>query len=319
MALITLSRIGVFINIAYPIGNTDSIYVVTIKKLHKGVGSDYVIIVTARDNTIALNYLQTEDPYNPGNPFDNVDALWDWLINNSGSSTLDLVAEYNLCGNVDDTSGKGNDGIAYGGTLINDRFTVPLSAYYLSDVDRIEFGDIPSLNSVQQFSISMWVFDDQWSKRLTAFETETQNVRLIWRGDTDSYASVVNGGSASYVQFNAGAITNSWKHFVMVFDGTLPEIDRISLFVDSVEVVTSLVGSPASTTSATCFNNVRLNQISNSNDTNVKGTYDTIKFFKNALNEAEVLNLFNEPARCGTGVTHEGIIVTHNGEIVTFT
>jgi len=65
-----------------------------------------------------------------------------------------LVAYYPFCGNANDASGNGNDGVVNGAVLSFDRFGNGASAYYFNGVNsRI---DLSAINETGDFSISYW-------------------------------------------------------------------------------------------------------------------------------------------------------------------
>ncbi len=80
-----------------------------------------------------------------------------------GSQTLavpsdGLVGWWSFQGNADDVSGNGHDGVAYGATLIQDRFNNPDSAYDFNGDDYIEVPDSEDFTlGSSPFTICAWV------------------------------------------------------------------------------------------------------------------------------------------------------------------
>ena len=71
-----------------------------------------------------------------------------------------LAARYPFCGNANDESGNGNDGIVHGASLTSDRSGNTNSAYQFNGVsDSIMVADSPELNirTGQSFSIALWL------------------------------------------------------------------------------------------------------------------------------------------------------------------
>jgi N-acetylneuraminic acid mutarotase len=74
-----------------------------------------------------------------------------------------LAAWYPFCGNPNDESGNGNDGIVHGASLTSDRFGNTNSAYQFNGIsDSIRVADAPELNirTGQSFSIALWLKQD---------------------------------------------------------------------------------------------------------------------------------------------------------------
>ncbi|MBU3681458.1 MAG: T9SS type A sorting domain-containing protein [Flavobacterium sp.] len=77
----------------------------------------------------------------------------DTCNNVSGSLTQGLVGYWPFCGNANDDSGNGNNGVVNGATLTTDRFGNANSAY---NYDGNNYITIPSLNQNNDWSISFW-------------------------------------------------------------------------------------------------------------------------------------------------------------------
>lgn len=69
-----------------------------------------------------------------------------------------LVGWWPFCGNANDLSGNGNNGIVYGATLTSDRFGDSNSAYsFDGNADYIDCGNSNSVNITGDITISAWV------------------------------------------------------------------------------------------------------------------------------------------------------------------
>jgi uncharacterized coiled-coil DUF342 family protein len=81
------------------------------------------------------------------------------ILNPDFNLTSGLVAYYPFNGNVNDVSGKGNDGAVIGANLTSNRFGIPNSAYYFSSQNcspRIE-ATVNTSSITSELSISIWV------------------------------------------------------------------------------------------------------------------------------------------------------------------
>ncbi len=114
--------------------------------------------------------------------------------------TANLEAWYSFDSSAADSSGRGNNGIVYGATLVADRFGHPNSAYQFNGVNNyIIIPPDTSLNINADITISAWV------KSAFAPGLQTQ---IYFRGDTrsayDPYMLYVAGSSVIFLR-NVGS------------------------------------------------------------------------------------------------------------------
>ena len=115
--------------------------------------------VTTRDVTVLLQ-----------NSGDASELDYIMSLDNDTSSTIaTLAAHYNFNGNVNDISDNGNDGKAFGATLVPDRFGNDSSALYFDgNNDRVEVPFTGNLRIERDITINTWINVDsdgsQWDK-----------------------------------------------------------------------------------------------------------------------------------------------------------
>ena len=115
--------------------------------------------VTTRDVTVLLQ-----------NSGDASELDYIMSLDNDTSSTIaTLAAHYNFNGNVNDISDNGNDGKAFGATLVPDRFGNDSSALYFDGInDRVEVPFTGNLRIERDITINTWINVDsdgsQWEK-----------------------------------------------------------------------------------------------------------------------------------------------------------
>lgn len=75
MALISLNKIDLFLELGYPGNKVNDISIRLIKNVIANEADGYVQIVLLRDHSIKLDYTQVEDSSTPGQPYSSVEAL----------------------------------------------------------------------------------------------------------------------------------------------------------------------------------------------------------------------------------------------------
>lgn len=74
-----------------------------------------------------------------------------------------LVAYYSFCGNANDISGNGNDGIVTGAVLATDRFNTANAAYSFNGSNSyIQVPNSISLQNVNEITVSAWINISSW-------------------------------------------------------------------------------------------------------------------------------------------------------------
>ncbi len=235
--------------------------------------------------------------------------------NNSTLPTQGLELYYPFNGNANDSSGNGNNGTVAGATLTADRFGVANSAYsFDGSTSTIRCGDI--LDSVfsapiAKFSVSGWAY----SKTYGSFQTgggfivgkNAGGTYGPYQWSVSHIGGLIIGGVFSdtaqqnYVELSCPMATNQWFHFVLVFDGSLPEMQRVKLYVNGQSSNTAVyqhVGTLGTTTTNSAQNlSIGATYSANnpeSPDDFYNGNIDDIRIYTIALDSTAIQALYHE-------------------------
>jgi len=184
----------------------------------------------------------------------------------------------------------GNDGVNYGA---ND-YTVALDG---TD-DRVEIGNITSLNSTSAYSISTW---------FKSSATITSTIDLFASGDGYTAGlffyltstGLDSGFDAKYLRYSGNLADGNWKHVVTVYNGS-----TFVLYINgSLVTTTNPAGSPASSTSSTSGNGAVIGaRVDASRE--FEGNIDDFAIFDAALTTNEVSNIYNSAAYTVSKLQH---------------
>lgn len=265
--------------------------------------------------------LFVNDPKSHGQSYfcSSVDSVLLWASNTSttapnsvlpqcnsltGSLNNGLVAYYPFCGNADDLSSNGNNGVVNGASLAPDRFGKPNSAYIFdgnNDFIRIANSTSLSQSNTDGLTLSCWIKHDQvwqnpkWLYMISKTDGTIQNGDggYILRAGADGGApfgyvpvfKTVNGGN----QFSStNPITDVWEHLCLTYNN-----DTARFYRDGVLVKEYLAGS--SSLKPNTRDLILGASVSNSNY--FKGILDELGIWNRALSHDEVIQLIN----AGTG------------------
>lgn len=210
-----------------------------------------------------------------------------------------LVAYYPFCGNANDISGFGNNGIIAGASLTSDRFGRANNAYsFNGKSSQIKVPQHTSLEPRDEISVSCWILPQYQVNEPSDININdaTQIIRkgdggspgyhLSWSNRNNkrleshyygSWGNIVNGTSNENYKYN-------WQHIVMTYS-TRTKISR--LFINGTII-----------SSQTC-----LNQLEHTDDLYIggfrnyqffKGKIDNIGIWNRELTLNEVRQLYNE-------------------------
>jgi hypothetical protein len=261
----------------------------------------------------ALTQQEITAMYNGVNYSDTCNAV-------SGSLVNGLVAYYPFCGNANDQTGNGNNGLVNEATLTTDRFGNANSAYSFDGVnDFISClnNNIPMANSSRTFSAWFYLtptsgYSDGYS--LISYGTNSFpdgrlndvniNQNGIWYNAHQYYAS-----SSSSVNN-----TNSWNNLVVTYDNT--NISNIKIYFNGLLIPTT-------------NNNIGNVSILNTLNTNVQfgkainqyasyfyfnGKIDDIGIWNRALTQQEITQLYNQN-QCITNITVTDTLIINVGQL----
>lgn len=214
----------------------------------------------------------------------------------SGPPTQDpfsngLVAYYPFDGNANDASGNGNNGVAYGTTLVADRFGIPNKAMDFGVGNYIEVASTAQLKFSTQFTVTAWIRPNSFA---AAHAIITKNPSDGWGGwefmQNNSYGVTVEGKFGG--QNTAGGClnvlaTNRWQHVAAIYDG-----NSMKMEVNGVLVPLSI--SVGQYSGPVLVNDVplRLGRRASPNDLWFLGQMDDIRIYNRAMSTNEVQQLY---------------------------
>ena len=206
-----------------------------------------------------------------------------------------LIAWYPFNGNADDETGNGLDGIVSGAVLTTDRKNSENSAYYFDGTDdhiKVMYHDLLNLNA---FTIAAWVYVERFgglqesagmilSRGIFPFFNYQLNAGTYCTcGSSFNVSTTISGINRSLFATSSYAI-NSWYFVAATNDGT-----NLKLYIDMVRAGELISGSSESNT-----NDLYIGKYESDMLWNFKGKIDDIRIYDRALDESEILQLFNE-------------------------
>jgi len=178
----------------------------------------------------------------------------------------------------------GNDGVNYGA---ND-----YSAALDGTDDRVELGNITSLNSTSAFSISLWV----------KLSLSAASPSYFYQSGSDTFANTISfyqssaldfligkGGSTyAGARYSGSVKDNTWHHLAAVYNGS-----TLTIYLDGSVPTQSAIGtSVPSTTVSTAGNNPHIGSKTDGTS-EFTGNIDDFAIFNAALTATEVSNIYN--------------------------
>lgn len=217
-----------------------------------------------------------------------------WGEGNTPDLTRGLVAYYPFNGNVNDSSGNGNNGTLHGGvTSTSDRFGNPNKAYRFNGIDgyiRVERST--SLLFYNGISISAWFKPLEFVK--------TQAMIAQWTdgsGPDRGYCVDIGNQAVSFnflsndnlLEYSVPNDTTRWYSIIVTWNGSVS-----TLFVDGVQVASR------PTTETFTNQNTPLGiaaDLSASAASFFYGTLDDIRIYNRSLSSTEIQQLYHEGGR----------------------
>lgn len=269
----------------------------------------------------ALSQQEITNMYNGVNYSDTCNAV-------NGSLVNGLVAYYPFCGNANDQSGNGLNGVVNGATLTTDRFGNANSAYNFSGTTN----NITLTNSQNivngSFSVSAWCTIENLSPSyfdatlIGQFNGQIANDRKWLFGYRSantqrgiSYYLFDNSGNSPTTNFatlNWNPSQSSWYHIVWVFNSG----NSIKTYINGIlnsDVAITLTNINNSSSSL-------LTKIGNGIDIDVvqnlpwNGKIDDVGIWNRALTPSEVTQLYNQN-QCFTNITVTDTLIINVGQL----
>ena len=256
--------------------------------------------------------------------------------NNSAIPTQGMVLYYPFSGNANDSSGNGLNGTVTGATLTTDRFGAANSAYsFDGSTSTIGCGDI--LDSVfsapvAKFSVSGWADTRAYGSFQTGggfiIGKNAGGTYGPYQWSVSHVGGLIVGGVFSdtaqqnYVELTCPMTINQWFHFVLIFDGSLPEMQRVKLYVNgqtSSTTVYQQVGTLGTTTTNSA-QNLTIGATHAANNPSSPGNFyngnvDDIRIYNRVLSPAEINSLHYEGVSGAPNVPQNLSAIPGNGQV----
>jgi hypothetical protein len=255
--------------------------------------------------------------------YNQVSNYSDTCNNVSGSLTQGLVGYWPFCGNANDDSGHGNNGVVNGATLTTDRFGNNNSAYNFDGLSN--YIDL-NKQLPNTFSISLWVSVSSFKTYIAPGNNiigskiiSTYNNNFEFSGfecETNGNQNLYGQHSAAFWNPNpisiigvtsiSNLVVNQWKNIIMTFDGSI-----LKYFIN---------GALESSSNAVFTQNNRKLFIGarefhiNGPDFFFHGKLDDIGIWNRALTQQEITQLYNQN-QCITNVTVTDTLIINVGQL----
>ena len=206
-----------------------------------------------------------------------------------------LVAWYPYNGNANDESGNGLDGIINGAVPTTDRMDSANSAFYFDGTD--DYIKVLSANllNLQTFTIAAWVYVERFGG------LQESAGMILSRGIFPDFNYQLNAGTycACGSSFNVSATisginrslyaTSSYAINRRYFVAATNDGSSLRLYIDSVPAGELTSGVPEDNS-----NDLYIGKYESDMLWNFKGKIDDIRIYDLALDESEILQLYNE-------------------------
>jgi Concanavalin A-like lectin/glucanases superfamily len=260
------------------------------------------VLENAQQNVKALNWMSLRPtgralPDNGGSENFVVDTVS--LAGNVALYHLDEASWTGTSGEVKDTSGQNNHGVAIGdaGVVKNGVF---LAAGAFSPESCVSVPDAPSLRPTTAVTYAAW-----FSSRELNVDAQGLLSKRVDYQSSSSFTLYLDTDSRLYVDIDtendrfASISTlepNRWYHAAVVFDGSKPQAERVRLYVngmlDTVAKESSTSISPfTAPLSLGCLPLPTVNRLQS-----LRGTLDEVAIFNRALSADEVGALYRRGA-----------------------
>jgi hypothetical protein len=257
----------------------------------------------------ALTQQEITAMYNGVNYSDTCNAV-------SGSLTNGLVAYYPFCGNANDDSGNGNNGVVNGATLSTDRFGNTNSAYFFDGLnDEIS----ANVNITQNITVSCWIKSQFTSNDFPTFfnfYSSTSNYPWVFYAQASYNTNIgsryvtLNNSSSPIFSDNVSNVLslNNWQFVTIVVDSNM---NKHKLYLNGVLINENIFQGLHQFADKIMFGSQGQ---SAGQLTNFYGFLDDIGIWNRALTPSEITSLYNQN-QCITNVTVTDTLIINVGQM----
>ena len=262
----------------------------------------------------ALSQQEITAMYNGVNYSDTCNAV-------SGSLVNGLVGYWPFCGNANDQSGNGNNGLVNGATLSTDRFGNSNGAYSFNGVNNSIIIPDSSVLRPSNITISCWINPVSISNGFILSKSSTSNA------GSEQYLLNVDGygtGTASFeVKRNSGCVAgqnwqklitgqnlinlNVWQNIICTYDGTFMKYYLNGVLI---QTYTPISGSIDNCTGGS----LNIGRFWNDINGFFNGKIDDIGIWNRALTQQEIAQLYNQN-QCITNISVTDTLIINVGQL----
>ncbi|MFN5418726.1 MAG: LamG-like jellyroll fold domain-containing protein, partial [Sphingomonadales bacterium] len=195
-----------------------------------------------------------------------------------------LVGYWPFCGNANDRSGSGNNGIVSGAVLSTDRFGNPNSAYTFDGIN--DFIETPFRNHLPSFTISAWVklaSPACFSAIVDAYDSSWEFLTDCNGGTNLSFAFWTSAVSYIIYPSNYNLSSGSWTHVVCTFDNG----NTCKIYANGI-----LQATISTTNLRNTAGNFYFGRSRSGSSQFLNGSLDDILIWSRALSAAEVSQIY---------------------------
>jgi hypothetical protein len=234
----------------------------------------------------------------------------------SGSLTQGLVGYWPFCGNANDDSGNGNNGVVNGATLTTDRFGNNNSAYFFDGLnDEIR----ANVNITQNITVSCWVkslFTANDFPTFFNFYSSLSNYPWVFYGQASYNTNIgsryvtLNSSSSPIFSDNVSNVLslNNWQFVTIVVDSAM---NKHKLYVNGILINENTFQGLHQFADKIMFGSQGQ---SAGQLTNFYDSLDDIGIWNRALTQQEITQLYNQN-QCITNITVTDTLIINVGQL----
>lgn len=229
--------------------------------------------------------------------------------------TTGLVGYWPFCGNANDESGNGNNGVVNGATLTTDRFGNSSSAYSFDGQN--DYISCNPLTGIQEVTISVWLKKSGLGGHLVSQNdwTTAQNVSFgsAYEKSSNNFSVGVNSGNCNFQGSQSFAsifynLDSNWHNRVV----TINNLGLIRDFLDGQLINSSTISNFQWCNSTSAI--LKFGAWWNSDMQSWDGKIDDIGIWNRALTQQEITNLYNVN-QCLTNITVTDTLIINVGQL----
>lgn len=178
--------------------------------------------------------------------------------------------------------------------------------------DNVTFNDVSFVDSIASMSATMWLNPQtlQTTKSIVSKITTSaaSNSFAVVTDSTNSdeirvyIASSTSDTSNYFLTSNLDLVNSSWQHLEVIYDGTLPAANRVTVYKNGRAVSGSVTGTIPNTMTSGSTSELRLGDDQGSTYTTLLAYIDEFKLYNSALTQDQIRIDYNQGSAVNFGV-----------------